>query len=454
MSTLLEAALSYASKRQPVFPVRRDKRPYTEHGFKDASIDEAMIRGWWERWPDAGIGTPTGPDWFVLDADHEQALTALEADHGQLPPTVQVVTPRPGRHIYLRGEVTNGRGALPNELDVRGRGGYVLLPPSPHTNGIYEWRTAPDETPIAPAPAWLLELLDSGNRTNGSAPPVEGDIPAQQRNATLASLGGTMRRRGFHEAAIAAALIATNADRCKPPLAEREVRSIARSVARYTPADDAVASLEQLNALLALDQVDKRIDRVRVYGRGSKAHVCLHLDDGQRIVLDPLGACASPSKLSLELASQAGATPTLKTPDVQQAVKLVYLLGEHHGAGEIADRAWELGAEYLRAAVIAEVEMDDQASRWGAFDTLEKSRRDDVVLLDRETGTRYVRTQWFMEHLRTRSGPGEPAALTSELERLGWSKAGSEGRIKATQPKFGKTLQWAFLMVPSGWEHK
>ena len=70
----------------------------------------------------------------------------------------------------------------------------MLLPPSPHRNGVYEWRTAPDEATIAPAPGWLLQLLKPS--TNGAAP-VAGDIPAHQRNQTLASMAGTMRRRGF-----------------------------------------------------------------------------------------------------------------------------------------------------------------------------------------------------------------------------------------------------------------
>lgn len=454
MTVLLEAALSYAKRRRPVFPVGIDKKPLTEHGFKDATTNEDMIRRWWANGSAAGIATPTGGGLFVLDVDNEEALKALEAEYGPLPPTVEVVTPRPGRHVYLRGDVSNSRGALPDGIDVRGTGGYVLLPPSPHPNGVYEWRTAPDEEPIAPAPQWLLGLLNAA-RMNGAAPAIEGEIPAHQRNQTLASMAGTMRRRGFHEAAIAAALLATNKDRCKPPLSDTEVRKIARSVARYKPAEDAAASLEQLNVLLALDQAGKRIDGVRVFGRGSKAHVCLHLDDGSRIVLDPLGSCSSPAKLSLEVASQAGATPTLKTPDVLQAVKLFYLLGEHHDAGEIADRAWEFGAEYLRAAVIAEVDMNDQASRWQAFSRLDhKDTPTTVVLHDQKTGVRYVRTQWFTEYLRTQTGPGEPAALIIELERLGWTKAGSEGRIKATEPEFGKNLQWAFLMVPAGWEHR
>ena len=139
----------------------------------------------------------------------------------------------------------------------------------PHELGVYEWRVAPDESPIAPAPGWLLELLKPQNG-NGQAPAVEGDIPHHQRNMTLASLAGTMRRRGFSEKAIAAALLVENHDRCKPPMSDPDVRKIARSVARYEPAKDAVGSLDQLTALFALDKIGKRIDTVRVFGRGTR----------------------------------------------------------------------------------------------------------------------------------------------------------------------------------------
>jgi len=217
---LLETALAYGRKGRPVFPVKPNKQPLTKHGFKEASTDEEQIHAWWTRWPRAGIAVPTGPDWFVLDVDDEHALAALTADHGPLPPTVEAVTPRPGRHFYLHGRVTNSRGALPDGIDVRGLGGYVLIPPSPHENGCYEWRTTLDEVPIAPAPKWLLGLLTARKHQNGHAPVIEGEIPRLQRNVVLASMAGTMRRRGFHEPAIAAALLVVNRDRCNPPLAE------------------------------------------------------------------------------------------------------------------------------------------------------------------------------------------------------------------------------------------
>jgi len=48
----------------------------------------------------------------------------------------------------------------------------------------------------------------------------------------------SMRRRGFGEAALLAALLAENAARCLPPLPDAEVAKVACSVARYAPAPD------------------------------------------------------------------------------------------------------------------------------------------------------------------------------------------------------------------------
>lgn len=45
-----------------------------------------------------------------------------------------------------------------------------------------------------------------------------------------------MRRAGFTEDEILTTLLKLNADRCLPPLTEREVQTIARSIARYAPA--------------------------------------------------------------------------------------------------------------------------------------------------------------------------------------------------------------------------
>jgi putative DNA primase/helicase len=85
-----------------------------------------------------------------------------------------------------------------------------------------------------------LDLLER-ERPKGPAAPVGERIPPGKRNDTLASLTGTMRRRGMSESEILAALRVANDQRCEPPLEADEVERIAASVSRYEPADNVVS---------------------------------------------------------------------------------------------------------------------------------------------------------------------------------------------------------------------
>jgi putative DNA primase/helicase len=59
-----------------------------------------------------------------------------------------------------------------------------------------------------------------------------------QRNATLTSLAGSIRRRGAPTPVILAALLEANRLQCQPPLDEDEVRSIAASIGRKPPGEE------------------------------------------------------------------------------------------------------------------------------------------------------------------------------------------------------------------------
>jgi len=65
---------------------------------------------------------------------------------------------------------------------------------------------------------------------------VEGFLVEGSRNIQLASLAGSMRRRGMTEAEIEGALQIVNANRCSPPLPADDVGRIAKSISRYAPA--------------------------------------------------------------------------------------------------------------------------------------------------------------------------------------------------------------------------
>lgn len=59
--SLRDAALAYGEAGLRVFPcVLGEKRPLTRRGFTEATTDQRRIARWWDRWPEANIGLPTG----------------------------------------------------------------------------------------------------------------------------------------------------------------------------------------------------------------------------------------------------------------------------------------------------------------------------------------------------------------------------------------------------------
>ena len=69
-------------------------------------------------------------------------------------------------------------------------------------------------------------------KANGEAAP----IPQGARHHELVAMAGAMRRHGMAQETIEEALLRTNAARCQPPLPEREVQRIVRSIRKYEAA--------------------------------------------------------------------------------------------------------------------------------------------------------------------------------------------------------------------------
>ena len=249
--TLLDAALEYARMGWPVFPCHRTgHQPLVERGFYAATCDEKAVRAWWTQWPGAAIGLRTGDvsGVFAVDIDPRNGgdayLAQLEGEHGDLPASVESQTGGDGRHVLLTWPgrpVPCSTGKIGPGIDIKGDGGYVILPPSDHASGQqYHWLPAhePGSREVADAPTWLLGMIESfvAPIVAGSTSADAGDeIPEGYRNRTLASQAGHMRQIGMAAEEIAPALHAINARRCSPPLDDREVDQIALSVGRYDP---------------------------------------------------------------------------------------------------------------------------------------------------------------------------------------------------------------------------
>ena len=266
------AALKYAEKGWPVFPLHTaidgkcscgnpkcnesnnvGKHPRWDqetlpNGFKNATTNVEQVKAWWKRWPDANIGVATGVKSFVvLDVDGpkgKKSLKALEKKYGKLPKTVTSRTGGGGKHFYFitDQEVECSASKIGDKLDIKGGGGYIIMPPSDHKSGRkYKWVKGldPASVAIADMPDWLLDLANKRENKSSNvkcSAPVpynqNPNIPEGRRNDTLFRLGCSLWAKGFGYDNLTSKLNEINTAKCRPPLDSKEVDSILKSITK------------------------------------------------------------------------------------------------------------------------------------------------------------------------------------------------------------------------------
>jgi hypothetical protein len=170
----IAAAASFLAQQWPVFACAADKRPITAHGLHDATTDPTAVREMFARPGATMIGVPTGQasGFFVVDLDVKNGAPGLEwlaANEHRIPRTRRHSTRSGGVHLLFAmptaRAIRNSASKLAPGVDVRGTGGYVIVPPSPGYS-------ITDDTMPAEAPAWLLDLLDPLQAAPRPAAPV------------------------------------------------------------------------------------------------------------------------------------------------------------------------------------------------------------------------------------------------------------------------------------------
>lgn len=224
-----DAALAYADAGLAIIPIAPGtKRPLVKWAeYRDQAPNISTLAAWTRRWPAASWACILGPasgGLAVLDFDAPASYAAWSErcpDLAQAAPTVATAR---GRHVYLQVAAPTARMAN-YAGEVKGRGGYVLLPPSLHPSGRrYTWlhgdlsRYVPrldslaeagivvafSERPAAP-PAWQPparsrrpELLKPC-----AAAVLRGTTLEGQRNDTAWRLALHLRAEGWsHDAAL------------------------------------------------------------------------------------------------------------------------------------------------------------------------------------------------------------------------------------------------------------
>lgn len=253
---LCESALQLSKLGWYVFPcVPGEKRPLTKNGFKDSTRDPGTIRAWWQKHPLANIGVDCGRSKLaVVDLDVKNGADGpgewdnLGIDDSQ---ALEQQTPSGGIHKIWRTDdgIKSTASKIAPGIDTRGEGGYIVVAPSRTEKGSYTWEASSHPMDQAPGmlPTELAALLKMNGHHKAADPWESAEQPGQngnelpehitqgERNVRLASLAGSMRRRGMDAATMLPSLEAFNQRHCEPPLESSEVEAIAESVGRYPP---------------------------------------------------------------------------------------------------------------------------------------------------------------------------------------------------------------------------
>ncbi|WP_054967237.1 bifunctional DNA primase/polymerase [Alicyclobacillus ferrooxydans] len=167
----------------------RGKHPRILAWQDNATTDLIQLAKWKKQWPDTNWALACGPESkvWVLDIDNHkngyESLARLEEKVGTLRGnTVMVKTGGGGLHIYFAWPtdgslITNKVDLKEYEgIDVRGDGGYVVVPPALHRSGNrYKWLEGldPDSITLAQAPQALIELIKTSEEYVRSGKPKD-----------------------------------------------------------------------------------------------------------------------------------------------------------------------------------------------------------------------------------------------------------------------------------------
>ena len=153
-------------------------KPFFKWASQSSNV-ASIVKGWFDRWPDAAIGLDLARSGFlVIDCDRHGNADGVEAFGGLMDangfnPDIAplVATPNNGVHYYFRqrdGEsMGNARGDLPPGIDVRGAGGYVIAPGTIMADGR-QYEAHGDIEAATPLPDWLRSIIAPERKVNAT----------------------------------------------------------------------------------------------------------------------------------------------------------------------------------------------------------------------------------------------------------------------------------------------
>ncbi len=144
-----------------IIPIGRDKRPAVKwRRFQREAADENLIREWFDRRDDLGLGIVLGNvsgHLVARDFDIHEAWRSWASEYPKLERMLPCVETSRGRHVYAR--ITGCPAITYDDGELRASGQYVVAPPSLHLSGHrYRWGRGFDSLADVP----MLTVEESG----------------------------------------------------------------------------------------------------------------------------------------------------------------------------------------------------------------------------------------------------------------------------------------------------
>lgn len=221
----------------------------TCHGPYAATADPVRLRAIFEAIPGGLLAVATGPTSkvVVIDVDTYQGG---RIDSARMPSTLCVATGNDGWHLYYAypgGPLPNSQKRIAEGVDVRGDGGYAVLPPSIHptTRRPYRWANARQ---VNEMPRALADACRPGPAARSTTSPAASAVPVR-------TIGSGARGISSPSALLAAHIAAV--DRASEGKRRTVLYGASRGVARMV----AAGVIEPLDAVAALTAAGRRAEQ-------------------------------------------------------------------------------------------------------------------------------------------------------------------------------------------------
>ena len=232
---MYDQALAYLERKVSVIPVGRNKVPLIAwKEYQERLATQAEVLNWFTKYPDAQLGLVTGKISSVIVVDVEKG-----GDPSFLPQETTIIkTGGGGWHYYYQYHEFRNKARIRPLVDIRGDGGYVIIPPSVSDKGAYE------VIQTLRYPKFPAHLFEEGVT---QAPELKGerqshdesfdvlDYPGYgsgQRNHRMAEYAGRVLARLHPDIwdTVGFKLYEAANRRNNPPLDERELKHTFRSI--------------------------------------------------------------------------------------------------------------------------------------------------------------------------------------------------------------------------------